>query len=84
MASDVVRYFRRNFRGLYWYGHIERVRVERGVITVVTDLAISGDDRFAARQICDGIQGSDVADLTPGHSVVGLHGARVRCPARRD
>jgi hypothetical protein len=84
MASDAVRYFRRNFRGLYWYGHIERMRVERGVITMVTDLAITGNDRFAARQICDGIQGSDVADFTPGHSVVGRNGARARCPARRD
>jgi hypothetical protein len=84
MASDVVRYFRHNFRGLYWYGHIEQVRVERGVITTVTDLAVRGNDRFAASQICDGIQGSDVADFTPGHTVVGRNGAKVRCPTRRN
>ena len=84
MASDVVRYFRRNFRGLFWYGRIELVRVERGVITIVTDLAVRGDYRFAARQICDGIQGSDVADFTSGHTVVGRNGARVRCPTRRN
>jgi hypothetical protein len=84
MAFDVVRYFRRNFRGLYWYGHIELVRVERGVITIVTDLAVRGNDRFAAMQICDGIQGSDVADFTPGHTVRGRNDLRFRCPARTD
>ena len=82
MASRIEQYFERNGRSAAWWGSIESIRVERGVITVETDLELDGAGRRAGREICGLIHGSDEADFTPGHAVEGAGGASVPCPPR--
>jgi hypothetical protein len=53
---------------------IRRIAVDRKVITVATNLRPSREDRTTARVICTVIYGADVADTTPGHTVVGKGG----------
>jgi len=62
-------------------GSYQRIAVKDGVITVKTTLE-STDTKNAA-DICNTIQGADVADFTMGHTVIG-EGDEVlaRCPAR--
>jgi hypothetical protein len=85
MAADVERYFERNASPAPWYGAIESISVVDGVITVDTTLDLSAvAGREVADLICALIQGSDVADFTPGHTVVGQGGETVVCPARRS
>jgi hypothetical protein len=62
-------------------GSYQRIAVKDGVITVKTTL--ESTDTQNAGDICNTIQGSDVADFTPGHTVLG-EGNEVlaRCPAR--
>ena len=84
MAADVARYFERNAKRAPWYGEIEAIRVEDGVIRIETRLEVAGADRRAVTEICSLIQGSDVADFTPGHSVSGSGDTLVTCPPRRD
>jgi len=53
------------------------------VITVRTTLRETDFGRAAAREICQLIQGADVADFTPGHAVVGQRARRIRtCVSR--
>ena len=81
MATDVQRYFKRNASPAPWYGDIESISVVDGVITIDTALDLGEPSgRAAADQICALIQGSDVADFTPGHTVLGDEA--VVCPAR--
>jgi hypothetical protein len=83
MAMDVQTYFERNAAGAPWYGDIESISVVDGVITIDTALDFSeSSGREAADQICALIQGSDVADFTPGHTVLGDEA--VVCPARTN
>ena len=83
MATDVQRYFQRNASIAPWYSEIESIGVEGGVITVNTRLDLAEPPgRAAADQICGLIQGSDVADFTPGHTVRG-EGEPIVCPCRR-
>jgi len=85
MAADVQRYFRRNATEAPWYEDIESISVVGGVITVDTVLDLGEPPgRTAAVQICSLIQGSDVADFTPGHTVRDEGDDRVVCPARRS
>jgi hypothetical protein len=44
------------------------------VITVGTTLGERSDAKRDAREICNTIQGADVADFTPGHKIVGQAG----------
>jgi hypothetical protein len=58
------------------------IRVEDGVITVETALR-GGLARVRGSDLCNLIQGSDVADFTPGHRVLGDDGSQLaECPAR--
>ncbi len=83
MAVDVKRYFRRNAAPVPWYSEVELITVVGGVVTVDTTLDLDErQGRKAAAEICNLIQGSDVADFTPGHTVLGTHGERVTCPHR--
>ena len=83
MAADVERYFRRNARAAPWYGDVESISVVGGVITVETALDVfEPAGREAAAEICLLIQGSDVADFTPAHTVRGEGNQRIVCPAR--
>lgn len=83
MAEDVLRYFKRNASERPWYGHVETVSVMDGVITIDTTLDLLGK-RSEAMEICAYIQGSDVADFTPGHTVRASGGQTVVCPARTE
>jgi hypothetical protein len=83
MAADVQRYFRRNAAPAPWYSEVELITVAGGVVTVDTTLNLDQrQGRKAAAEICNLIQGSDVADFTPGHTVLGSHGERVTCSHR--
>jgi hypothetical protein len=83
MATDVRRYFQRNASLAPWYSEIDSIGVEDGVITVNTTLDLAeSSGRAAADEICGLIQGSDVADFTPGHTVRG-EGEPIACPCRR-
>jgi hypothetical protein len=62
-------------------GSYQRITVKDGVFTVKTTLE-STDTKNAA-DICDTIQGADLADFTPGHTVVGEDNeVLARCRAR--
>jgi hypothetical protein len=85
MAVDVQRYFRRNAAAAPWYSEIELIAVTDGVVTIDTTLDLDEPQgRKAADEICNLIQGSDVADFTPGHTVRGDHGEQVTCPHREE
>jgi hypothetical protein len=47
----------------------QRISVQGAVITLTTNLGRA--DVESANQLCEQIQGSDVADFTPGHTVLG-------------
>ncbi|MFN8160194.1 MAG: hypothetical protein U0R52_04005 [Solirubrobacterales bacterium] len=75
---------RNGFRALMSKCEVTSVRVSDGVITLRARL---GHDRLALitarRVLCSEIQGSDVADRTPGHRVLAQDGTVLaRCPAR--
>jgi hypothetical protein len=58
------------------------ISVDDGVITVETALEDDRLGRIGASDVCNTIQGSDVADFTRGHSVLGRDGERLAtCPA---
>jgi hypothetical protein len=85
MARDVQRYFARNARTAPWFTDIESISVAAGVVTVETTLNVEEPSgRVAASQICSLIQGSDVADFTPGHTVRGNGERQIVCPARTE
>jgi hypothetical protein len=85
MAVDVQRYFRRNAAAAPWYTEIELIAVTDGVVTIDTTLDLDEPQgRETADEICNLIQGSDVADFTPGHTVRGDHGEQVTCPHREE
>ena len=85
MAADVQRYFARNAPTAAWFADIESISVAAGVVTVETTLNVEEPSgRVAASQICSLIQGSDVADFTPGHTVRGDGERQIVCPARTE
>jgi hypothetical protein len=94
MARDVQRYFRRNAEQTSWYPEIESITVAGGVITITTsaDLGevnahlseVTGRQVTVTDEICSLIQGSDVADFTPGHTILGRDGERAVCAARKS
>jgi hypothetical protein len=84
-ARDLGRYLRRNGSVAPWYPRVRTIGADRGVFTVRTTLRRTRAGRAAAGQICDLIQGSDLADFTPGHTIRGRESRRIRvCPERRD
>ena len=57
------------------------ISVEEGRIELSTNL--SSDDAADANLLCDTIQGADVADFTPGHTIVDGDGEEIAaCEAR--
>ena len=84
MAADIQRYFERNASGRPWYDEVDSIDVVDGVITIKTPLDLGEPSgRADAAEICDFIQGSDVADFTPGHTVRDERNKRIVCPCRR-
>ena len=85
MAADVQRYFKRNAYAAPWYADVESISVNGGVIVVDTALDLDqASGQKAAGEICNLIQGSDVADFTPGHTVRGQGSQAVVCAPRTD
>ena len=83
-AADLRRYLERNARGAPWFARVLAIDVDHMAITVRTTLRRSDAGRAAAKEVCAMIQGSDVADFTPGHRVVDRDRAGIRrCPPRR-
>jgi hypothetical protein len=84
MAADIRRYFKRNASGRPWYDEVESIGVVDGVITIDTTLDLGEPfGRANVAEICGFIQGSDVADFTPGHTVLVDRDERIVCPCRR-
>lgn len=78
IARDLRRYMARNAGLAPWYHAVWRIEAARRVITVQTTLRGTDFGRDAAREICQLVQGADVADFTSGHAVVGQRGRRLR------
>jgi hypothetical protein len=61
------------------------IEVHGGVITVLVALRDDQLGRMGASDVCNVIQGADVADFTAGHRVLGEDGFELTaCPARPD
>lgn len=85
LARDLLRYLRRNAGSASWYPALRTLEARRGVFTVRSTLRQGARGRAAADQVCSLIQGADLADFTPGHTVRGRKGRQImRCPARRE
>jgi hypothetical protein len=83
MGRRLRRYLWRNASSRPWLRRVSGVVVDQGVIAVATRLRRTRYGLRSAREICNLIQGADVADFTPGHSVFGHNEVRLRtCPAR--
>jgi hypothetical protein len=79
------RYLQRNAGSSPWLGRVRGIVVQRGVIAVATDLRRNRGGRRIARRLCNLIQGADVADFTPGHTIYGDEDVVLRvCRARRQ
>jgi hypothetical protein len=65
-------------------GQMESIAVEGQRVTIRSDVH-AGGAKAAAEAFCALMQGSDVADFTPGHELQSLDGTTIkRCPARAD
>jgi hypothetical protein len=85
MGRRLRSYLLRNAGDAPWLRQVTGILVERGVIAVSTELRPNRHGKRIARSICSLIQGSDVADFTPGHTVFGRDQVGLRvCRARRD
>lgn len=88
----LVRYFKRNFQAVGWYGDVRRFEVRGGEpvrgfeeienATVVVHTGLDAQDRTAARQICAGVFGADAADVGGTVQVLAEGGEMVaECPS---
>jgi hypothetical protein len=85
MGRRLRSYLWRNVGAAPWLRQVRGIVVDHGVITVATQLRDQPRGNRIAREICGLIQGSDVADFTPGHTVIGrndvvLEFCRARAP----
>jgi len=79
------RYLWRNASSAPWLRRVTAIVVDRGVISVATQLRHNRRGTRSAREICSLIQGADVADFTPGHTILGHNDVVLRtCLARRE
>lgn len=63
-------------------GSIASIEVDDSRVTVHSGLADDAAGRAAGAALCNLIQGSDVADFTPGHELQGADGETITvCPA---
>ena len=65
-------------------GHMASIAVDGTRVTIRSEIA-PGTRKAAGEAFCNLIQGSDVADFTPGHELQDLDGETIKvCPARND
>jgi hypothetical protein len=85
IGRDLRRYLWRNAGSRPWLRRVTAIVVDRGVIHIATGLRRNGRGTRSAREICNLINGADVADFTPGHTVFGHDDVVLRtCRARRE
>jgi hypothetical protein len=78
-------YLWRNVGTEPWLRRVTGIVVDDRVISVTTQLRRNRRGEQVSRWLCQLIQGADVADFTPGHTVFGRGDVVVRaCPARRE
>jgi hypothetical protein len=83
-GRELRAYLWRNVGQAPWMKKVAGVVVQRRVIAVATELRRNRYGKRVARDICRLIQGADVADFTPGHSVLGHNDVRLRtCRSRQ-
>jgi len=64
---------------------IATIEVQDTRVTIHSGLENDAEGRAAGEAFCNLIQGSDVADFTPGHELQGKEGETIKvCPARED
>lgn len=84
-GRELRRYLRRAARHTRWYRRVKVISVDRQVIAVITSLRQNAAGRRVAARLCNLIQGADVADFTPGHTIFGREEVRLKvCPARQE
>jgi hypothetical protein len=71
IGRRLSEYLWRNAGAAPWLRQLRGIIFDHGVITVATQLRDQPRSKRIAREICGLIQGSDVADSTPGHTVTG-------------
>jgi hypothetical protein len=78
-------YLWRNVGTEPWLRRVTGVVVDDRVISVTTQLRRNRRGKQVSRWLCQLIQGADVADFTPGHTIFGRGDLVVRaCPGRRE
>ncbi len=66
-------------------GSVAAIAVEDSRVTIRSGLENDAEGRAGGEAFCNLIQGSDVADFTPGHELQGKEGEAIKvCPARSD
>ena len=77
--------FKRHLRGdEAMCGHIASIGVEGTRVTITSEIPEAAS-RGAGESFCLLMQGSDVADFTPGHELRDIDGETIKvCPARSD
>jgi hypothetical protein len=85
IGRKLRRYLWRNVGSEPWLERVTGIVVDDEVIAVTTQLRRNRRGKQVSRWLCQLIQGADVADFTPGHTIFGRGDAVVRaCPARRE
>ena len=83
IGRELRHYLVRNAGDESWIWKVSGIVVQRGVIAMATELRRNRYGKRVARDICRLIQGADVADFTPGHTVYGRNEIKLRtCRAR--
>lgn len=84
IGRELRAYLWRNAGQEPWLRKVGGIVVQRGVIAVATELRRNRYGKRVAHDICRLIQGADVADFTPGHTVYGRDDVKLRkCRARK-
>jgi hypothetical protein len=85
VGQELRRYLLRNAGSQAWLTRVRAIVVDRGVIAVATELRRDRRGKRIARRLCRLIQGADVADFTPGHTILGHEDVVLRtCRSRRQ
>jgi hypothetical protein len=78
-------YLWRKVGGKPWLKRVTGIVVDDRVIAVTTRLRRDRRGKQVSRWLCQLIQGADVADFVPGHTILGRGDVVLRaCPARRE
>jgi hypothetical protein len=84
IGRDLRAYLWRDAGSERWLRRVGGILVDRGVISIATDLRRNRRGRRIARRLCSVIYGADVADFARRHSIVGEEDAVLRVCRQRE